>query len=370
MSRKGKKKRTPPGSENDRAEASGSGVRSFVGLVAYYALLAALLVLLVRLAPEVWSADSLDRLRRAAGLDQLNQPGETAAPLDLVTAFLSVVAALAIMIPVAWTYIIIKRRGDYDQSVVHTLIILPIAVTGIVMIVQNSLPLAFSLAGIVAAVRFRTTLKDVKDGVYVFLAISTGLACGVQAIGIAVAVSIVFNVVNLVLWWQDFGNIYADASRRTGSMSLGEALAGPGSGKSAVAIGDKRLLEAVRPKDLKEVVERRARMEGHLADEVVSSKEKRRYSVLIVHAQWVATAQQVVEKHLSNMAFRWRLAEIAPGESSTSVLQYLIRLREGTSPGEVLDAIRSEGGRHILAAEIRALSGLKVEKREAPLPDI
>jgi len=360
-----KKKRAQAGVvESPPKEGIEDSRRSFAGLVAYYVLLALALVLLARAAPEIWSSESLDRLRQATDLGALDG-ASTTSQLDLFTALLSVLAALAIMIPVAWTYIIIKRRGDYDQSVVHTLIILPIAVTGIVMIVQNSLALAFSLAGIVAAVRFRTTLKDVKDGVYVFLAISTGLACGVQAIGIAVAVSIVFNAVNLVLWWQDFGNIYADAERRTGAMSLGEAWAGPGSGKGAVTIGDKRLLEAVRPKDLQEVVERRARMERHLADELVSPKEKRRYSVLIVHAQWVAMAQQVVEKHLSSMAFRWRLAEIAPGDASTSVLQYLIRLREGSSSGEVLDAIRADGGRHILAAEIRALSGLKVEKSPA-----
>ena len=59
--------------------------------------------------------------------------------------------ALAIMVPVAWTYIIIKIRGGYDQSVVHTLIILPVAVTGIVIIVQTSVALAFSLAGIAEA---------------------------------------------------------------------------------------------------------------------------------------------------------------------------------------------------------------------------
>jgi hypothetical protein len=260
---------------------------------------------------------------------------------------------------VLWSYIIIKRRGDYNESVVHTLIILPIAVTGIVLIVQNSLALAFSLAGIVAAVRFRTTLKDVKDGVYVFLAIGVGLACGVQALGIAVVVSVFFNIVNLTLWWIDFGNIYADQGARTGALRLGDMLAGPSSARTAVSIGDQRLLAAMSDLDLREVATRLARMERHLEAEATDVKERKAYSVLMVHAKWVGFAQKVVEAQLDKMAFRWRLAEILPGEESSSVLEYLVRLKETYRPGDLLDAIKREGGTHVLAAEIRSLSGLR-----------
>lgn len=335
---------------------------SLLRLALYYAALLGLLVVLARAAPSVWSANSLERLR------DLTAPDASAEPtvgLDLFTVFLSVVSSLLIMLPVAWTYILIKRRGDYDQSVVHTLLVLPVAVTGIVLIVQNSLALAFSLAGIVAAVRFRTTLKDVKDGVYVFLAIGVGLACGVQAIGVAAVVSVVFNAINLVLWAQDFGNIYADSARRTRALNLGETLAGPGSGKSAVSIGDRRLLEALTPRDLRDVAERIARMQGHLDAEASSQKEKRRYSVLIVQAKAVGITQRLVETLLERMCFRWRLAEIVPGDASTSVLEYLVRLREEYTPGELLDAIRADGGTHVLAAEIRSLSGLKTRRPDA-----
>ena len=48
----------------------------------------------------------------------------------------------------------IRKRSEYDQSLVETIMLLPIAVTSIVIIVHNSLALAFSLAGIVGGVRF------------------------------------------------------------------------------------------------------------------------------------------------------------------------------------------------------------------------
>ena len=44
--------------------------------------------------------------------------------------------------------------GQHNQNVVQTLVILPMVVAGIVFMVQNSLALAFSLAGVVGAVRF------------------------------------------------------------------------------------------------------------------------------------------------------------------------------------------------------------------------
>jgi hypothetical protein len=259
------------------------------------------------------------------------------------------------MVPVAWTYIIIKIRGGYDQSVVHTLIILPVAVTGIVIIVQTSVALAFSLAGIVAAVRFRTTLEDTKDAVYVFLAIGVGLAAGSGRLATALLVSMVFNVVNLVLWKIRFGNIYVDQLSRTSALGLGDVLAGPGSGRTALSIGDQALLTAMPQSDLREMVGRVARLEGYLDEETDVKGQKKLYSLLLVHTRLAAEAQKVVEGPLNELAARWRLAEIIPGKDGVSILQYLVRPNPGVQPGLLLDKIRQEGGDHIQAAELRSL---------------
>ena len=69
----------------------------------------------------------------------------------------------------SWVYIAIRNSKDYDQSLVDTIIILPIVVTSIIIIVQNSLALAFSIAGIAAAVRFRNSLKSSGDALFILL---------------------------------------------------------------------------------------------------------------------------------------------------------------------------------------------------------
>ncbi len=344
--------------------------RGLARIVGYYLVAGALVAVLYTQVPFVQETFSLDRLQGLSGIrDEITSTlagapvttpsAESWDNLGIPQAAASMLAALLLMIPVAMAYLLIKRRGGYDESVVHALLILPVAVTGIVMIVQNSLALAFSLAGIVAAVRFRTTLEDTKDAVYIFLAIGVGLACGVQAVGIALVLSVLFNAVNLVLWRTGFGNIYRDQGGRSESLQLGDVLAGPESARSAVAVGDRQLLHALTPKDLSEVATKVARMERYLDAESETARDRKEFHVLLVHASQVGAAQNIVETHLQENAIRWRLAEILPGTGEVSVLEYLVRLHDHCSPGGLLDLIRAEGGDQVLAAEIRSLKGLK-----------
>ena len=124
---------------------------------------------------------------------------------SLVWLCIAIAGALLTIIPISWTYMAVRKRDEYDQSLVETIIVLPIAVTSIVIIVNNSIALAFSLAGIVAGVRFRNTLKSSGDALYILLAIGIGLSAGIGAMEIAVVMSMAFNYVFLVLWITDYG---------------------------------------------------------------------------------------------------------------------------------------------------------------------
>ena len=356
------------GGDGTNTEATGRALRR---IAFYYILFLGGAALLIWLFPFAGEAFTAVRLQEVSGVDQeitQTMAGELSPQrghqfgegfYSMGVAAVSLLGALAIMIPVVWSYIIIKRRGGYDQSIVHTLLILPVAVAGIVMIVKGSLALAFSLAGIVAAVRFRTTLDDTKDAVYVFLAIGVGLASGVQMLEVAAVLSIVFNVVNLVLWKMNFGNIYADQMGRTAPMALGDILAGPGSAQTAFAVGDKALLSALSPSELKEAAGHVARLERYLEAEEEKPKERKKYGILIVHTDQAEGIQEPIESEIERSSVRWRLAEILPGRNGTQVLEYLVRLREGVSPSGLLEGVRRVGGEPIRAAEFRSLGGLK-----------
>jgi polyphosphate kinase len=166
--------------------------------------------------PFLRPAFSQERLQQLGSVSAAQLGGQVDGVVALsaspYTTLLAMVGALLVVLPVAWVYTLTKERQRYDQSLVQTVIVLPIAVAGITIIVANSIALAFSLAGIVAAVRFRNTLKDTKDAVYVFLAIGVGLAAGVQALDMAFVMSATYNVVILGLWKANFGGIYSESA--------------------------------------------------------------------------------------------------------------------------------------------------------------
>ena len=122
---------------------------------------------------------------------------------------LACVGAIIMTVPVSWVYFITSRARRIDQSFLQTIMILPVVVSGIAMIVLNSLALAFSLAGVVAAVRFRFTLAQPSDAMYIFVAIGIGLASGIGAVGVALVISAAFVLATLVIWKLEYGKTLA-----------------------------------------------------------------------------------------------------------------------------------------------------------------
>jgi hypothetical protein len=113
--------------------------------------------------------------------------------------------ALVTSLPISWVYMEVRDRQQYDQSLVDTIIILPLVVTGIVVIVQHSLALSFSLAGIAGAARFRNSMKSSGDLLFILLAIGIGLSTGIGAMELAIVMSMAFNFAFVALWATKYG---------------------------------------------------------------------------------------------------------------------------------------------------------------------
>ena len=131
---------------------------------------------------------------------------------SLAYMFIAILGALLTVLPVSWIYIAVRDHHDFDQSLVETIILLPVIVTSIVILVHNSLALAFSLAGIVAGVQFRNSLKSSGDTLFVLLCIGIGLGAGIGALEVSLVMSFMFNYVLLTLWFLDYG--WMEGARR------------------------------------------------------------------------------------------------------------------------------------------------------------
>jgi hypothetical protein len=120
--------------------------------------------------------------------------------------FLHLAGTVLLMIPLTWTYMSAKQEVGYHKSFVRALIVLPICAATIVLLIQDSLALAFGLAALVAAVRFRVALAEAIDGIFIFAAICVGLSAGVGYLGIATVMTVFFCFASLVLWQLDYGS--------------------------------------------------------------------------------------------------------------------------------------------------------------------
>jgi uncharacterized protein DUF4956 len=342
-----------------------------VRLAAYYVLLGLAVWLLITLVPTI--PRLLDRFRelsvlgvaaarRGRDLEQVVGPGAQALSQGdwALLTLLSMATALLLVLPVAWVYMLTKQRSGYDQSVVQTVIILPMTVAGTVILVQNSLALAFTLAAIVAAVRFRNTLKDTKDAVYIFLALAVGVAAGVSSPMVGAVMSVLFNAVVVALWRFNVGNIYADQRARTPRLAPAEALLGPrGRSSAQLVVGDPELLAALSPRELEEVADRAARLQAHVLAQADDNQTERFNAVLLVHTDQVEAAQRAVEEILQAQTRRWTLAEILPADGARSTLEYFVRLKQEFLAGTLLDALKACGTPPIDAAEYRSLREVK-----------
>ncbi|MFV1987182.1 MAG: DUF4956 domain-containing protein [Gemmatimonadota bacterium] len=341
--------------------------KAVLKLTLYYVAAGLLLWGAAALYPPILDAFSGGRLSELANRGFGGAPAVGVAdttmrgPVEsMVFTLLAVSGSLILLIPIVWIYMITRQRQGYDESVVHTVVILPIAVTALVIVVQDSIALAFSLAGIVAAVRFRNTLKDTKDAVYIFVAIGTALAAGVQALGIATVSTIFFNYLVLVMWRFQIGNIYADQGTRTPRMALGDVLAGvghtPGAGQGDLTIGPE-VLSSLTPQNLDEIAERRDRLRQQIED---AGKGAKSYSGLLVVVtdtpdECVSVISGVIEENTVKSA----LADSTREADGTATLEYLVGLERDEDGTALIDTLRRLTGRCVLAAQFR---NLKISK--------
>jgi uncharacterized membrane protein YhiD involved in acid resistance len=267
----------------------------------------------------------------------------------LILVVIAIASAFLLALPVAWVYMFTRQRKGYRASDVQALVLLPVVVSGVVVLVKNSLPLAFGLAGIVAAVRFRTNLEDSKDATFVFLATALGLACGVQ-LEVAAVLSVLFNVAVLILWSSDFARLPPALEGVRAKRQLERALAIANRTSQFVARLDHEVLEALAPAQLDALEDRLRRRRAELTGESAGTGGRFDAMMRILTSDPVelrAAVDPVLEKETK----RWRYRGSSTNEIGTSI-EYDIRLRKGYSRQSLAEVVREKGAPYIVGVEI------------------
>lgn len=283
-------------------------------------------------------------------LQGVGDAGQLDSATLATTVGVSMIGAVLLALPVAWIYTLTRRKAGYQQSVVHTLMILPPLVAGVVVLVKYSLALAFSLAGIVAAVRFRNTLEDSKDAVYVFLATAIGLSAAVQ-LPVAAVISVLFNVVILALWYTDFGRTSAFegsfAERR-----LEEARDRLRQTGSFVALLDNEIFENMSPEQLELAADRAWRRRRRLETEEPDDEEMQRRDVLLrLRTYDPDGARAAAEGVFDDFLKKWRFGGVLHEKDGTHVVEYRCQLKKTARSSELLDVLQEKS--KLIGVEIK-----------------
>ena len=318
-----------------------------VKVTLYYAALIILGTLALRYLPHSPGLNEVVMPSMLGGTGAKGEPSPPAPGHGILAAMVSVamVGAILLMLPVAWVYQLTRAKRGYQQSVVQLLIILPLVVAGIVVLVKYSLALAFSLAGIVAAVRFRNTLDDSKDAVYVFLATGVGLAAAVD-IQVATAISIIFNLTILLLWYADFGRSPVELEGAIANKRLQRAkeLAQTG---TFVAQLDNEVFMNMSPEQLEGVAERawkRAREDG--------KGEGQRDIRLRIRARDVEQVRETFEPLIDEHAKKWHASEVSIDAGGIEKIDYFVELKKKSDPEELLSLAETAIGSNLVEARL------------------
>lgn len=106
----------------------------------------------------------------------------TSADITVGSAIATMLAAVVFGAVIGLTYYKTQEE-NYQRSMAVTLLMLPIILSSIILFVGSNVARAFSLAGTLSIIRFRSAPGDPKDIGFIFFDIAAGLACGVGLYG-------------------------------------------------------------------------------------------------------------------------------------------------------------------------------------------
>lgn len=105
-------------------------------------------------------------------------------------------ASIGMCLLVTLVYILANRKTGYSTKSLMTILLMGPIVSVIVIAVGSNLARAISIGGGLALIRFRHSVENPKDLIFIYLSAAVGMACGTGGIGFAaIAIGIILAVI-------------------------------------------------------------------------------------------------------------------------------------------------------------------------------
>jgi len=121
-------------------------------------------------------------------------------------ALFSLLLSFVLSTVIALTYRFTYKAKHLPNHFFQAIILSSIVTSMIMMAVGNNLAIGFGIIGAVAIIRFRTLIRDPRNIIFMFAGISVGIAAGVYGYSIAIAGTIIFCIVAVLLSISPYGH--------------------------------------------------------------------------------------------------------------------------------------------------------------------
>jgi hypothetical protein len=168
---------------------------------------------------------------------------------------------------------------------------------------------------------------------------------------VALALSVFYNMVNLLLWWTDFGRLPAAMEGRPAERRLAQLRASPSRMQRSgafVSQVDSLLLKSMTPEQLEGLAERARKRKQRLAYEigVAMTGEMRRprfdatLRMLVNSPAEIDAVKQQVEQILATQVKGWLLEAVTSAGGGRQTELYKIRYKKSVPGPLVVEAVR------------------------------
>jgi uncharacterized membrane protein YhiD involved in acid resistance len=138
---------------------------------------------------------------------EMLQSGAAGGGFQLWEAMLALGLSFFLCLIIAYIYRVTHQGLSYSVAFVHTIIIMGVTVSIIMLIIGSNIARAFALVGALSIIRFRNAVKDSRDVAFIFVTMAVGMATGTGFYSAAVVFTLFISAMIYSLFRFNVGAI-------------------------------------------------------------------------------------------------------------------------------------------------------------------
>ena len=123
-------------------------------------------------------------------------------------AIYSLLLAFVLSTIIGFTYKYTYRGISYSGNFFQAMILSSSATSMVIMAVGNNIAVGFGIIGAIAIIRFRTRVNEPRNIIFIFATMGVGIATGVYGYSIAIAGTLIFCSVAIMLFFSPYGRSF------------------------------------------------------------------------------------------------------------------------------------------------------------------